>query len=139
MRLLILIALILVGCSEERKPLEMVLSVPSDTPAADIEKIQQAGDLLSRRCPGVKKYWSDLKQENISIANANGYSEKSNFGWNEFVEIELVVVDRPESIPSTYKSMGNHCYFRINTTKEPWVDVSKKACQSICQDRVIQP
>lgn len=130
-------AILLAGCSSDED--EIKLSIPQETSAVNTEKISAAAGLLIEKCPGIKKYWSDLKQVAITVTNANGYSEQRDLGWNEFVEFELLVASPPRDIPAKYYSTGHHCYYRVGTSINPGVDVSKKPCQSICKDSVPQP
>lgn len=123
---------------EEMPPTRIDLRVQESTTPGDREKIMAASGVLFEQCPGVRKHWYDMKQGDISVVNATGYSEQRDRGWNEFVEFELIVNNPTKSIPSDFHASGHHCYFRIGTSGgNPGVDVAKLPCQSICQDRSI--
>ncbi|GAB2182667.1 hypothetical protein DLREEDagrD3_28900 [Denitratisoma sp. agr-D3] len=123
-------------CAAVAAPLVLA---PADGVQGKDKITAQAGiDVLLKSCPALARYGDDLKSTGAKPREAR-MAEQRDLGWESAVEIQLVVVDRPQRIPLEYKASGHHCYFDVSPAgKNAGVTISKRPCIAICQGEVEQ-
>lgn len=130
---LILVALSVTGCGETEKTVSLKLQ--PDLQPADVAAAEQAARALFDACPGIGRHWGDLTApQGVTIRPAS-LTEQRDRGWKRAAAVELVVSERPQSLPGTYRAAGQHCHFEIGIELPLGVAVAKAACVSVCLDR----
>ncbi len=130
---LIFVALSVTGCGETEKTVSLKLR--PDLQPADVAAAEQAAATLFDACPGIGRHWGDLTApQGIAIRPAS-LTDQRERGWKRAAAVDLVVADRLQSMPKTYRAAGQHCHFEIGIEPPLGVAVAKAACVSVCMDR----
>ncbi|GFM37697.1 hypothetical protein [Desulfovibrio psychrotolerans] len=102
--------------------------------AADIspdvhERLTQAWPKVLTACPGLAKYYRELRFERIDMA----FPDPTGAYHANFV---FSVSDGKSSIPTEFMAFGQTCYFGVSSDGAGLL-VPKSGCQSLCLDRVV--
>lgn len=122
------IALLLSACGNSGK--ELVFKKVDGMSAGDQKAAANGIATLITACPGIGRYWGDLKQIEAVAIRAASLTDQRERGWKEVVSVALKVSDRPESIPFKYHASGHICRFDVWTE----VSIAKSPCISVCTD-----
>ena len=131
--ILVFLVIALVGCGEEQqpqKPQKPFTFHPNKLLNAEqVKKIEPASHVLFDKCTALKQYLPDIVNNTVDVFDAEGFSEKRDFGWQEFVEFDVEISETPNLIPVEYKAFGHHCKFRVSGNE---VATQKTMCAAIC-------
>ena len=126
--LIVVLVCIIAGCGQTGK--ELVFDQAAGMSAED-QKVTTIGvEALVKSCPGISRYWADLKQIEPAGTREASLTVQRERGWKRVVSIDLRVSDKPELIPREYYAAGHSCRFEIGTA----VSVAKSPCVSVCKD-----
>ena len=96
---------------------------------AEIQKFEKAQKVLLDKCHALKDYRTDIIEREVVIRDAEGYSEKRDFGWADFVEFNIEVKEQPYVIPTRFYSSGHHCLYRVSNNE---LSTQKTVCAFLC-------
>lgn len=119
------------GCGEKTEaPITFSVHADKALSPEQVGQVEAAAGTLFEKCTALKGYLPDITDNKAQIFDAEGFSEKRDFGWNEFVQIDLTISEKPSKIPGEYRAAGHHCLFRISGDE---VAVQKTMCGHLCR------
>lgn len=122
---------VLSGCGEKvEKPVDFTVHTGKELSPEQVGRVQAAAATLFEKCAALKEYLPDVVDNKAQIYDADGFSEKRDFGWSEFVQFDLLISETPKKVPSEYRASGHHCLFRVSGDE---VAVQKAMCGHICK------
>lgn len=122
--------LLLVGCGSQPDEVDFMLSADKKYDQATAQKLKDAAKVWQKSCPMLKKYVGDFERGQAIFRDAGNSSERRNLGWQNYVEIHLILKQEQKFIPAQFRAWGHHCYFRINGDD---MTVGKKPCARVCK------
>lgn len=135
MKRLLWIAIVLsalYGCGSREKDLSFTMR--DGLSPADAQLAEQGLRTLIEACPGIARYWGDMRQYAAVDVRPATLDEDRNYGWKRAVSVAIKVSDRPDNVPREYYAAGNSCLFNVGFTEPVGVAATKKACISVCTD-----
>lgn len=131
--IVVMVAALLAGCGDAPEEVhEFTLNTAKNFTPEQEEKIKSSAGVLFQKCAALKSYLPDIVNNTAEIYDAEGFSEKRDFGWNEFVELDFEVSESPKTVPSEFHASGHHCKFRISGDE---LSTQKTVCAHICQGK----
>lgn len=117
----------------------------SSPPIADLPPVTASGseeeqivvanmtDVLVAACPGIQTYAADIVSMSGRVAEIGLDS-----GWQQAAQIEVVISDQPQYIPSGYHPRGQHCAFDIPLSLDAaGIHTNKSVCEFLCGGRSV--
>lgn len=113
------------------QPVNISIEAASDT---DRSLVRNALGVLRETCPAFQRAGIDLR-DGVAKLRSGEISWKRDYGWDRMVEVEVVIADPPQILPTrtgSGYSGGHHCFYQIGSGDAPGLVTSKEVCKEIC-------
>lgn len=112
----------LTGCGSEGAG-DFKINLPADPGLRS--KTETVLPAILKTCPGLKRYGNDLGFASVNAGSMRGYEGG--------IEITFAVIERPQRLPSSIRtvSAGQTCYINVKPDRSK-IYIGKTACHSIC-------
>lgn len=126
-----LVGLVTVGCGGDRR--QPAFTVDGQLSKSDAALASGATRTLLATCPALISYAEDFVGFSFVKLREATLDDQRERGWMRAVEVEMVVVDHPKSIPREFKAAGHHCYFDVGVAAPLGVSIAKRPCVALCK------